>query len=329
MFRRVADAVREAGAHAVSQEVFGLSDSGGAGMAILKGAFGNVEWPVTWIENEASDSPVGTLVWAVAGVRVEPLRLGDRVLGSLFEDGHARYCRLGGVVPADKSRTHFDQTRNVLDQMESALRTVGMGFPNVVRTWFCNDRILDWYGEFNDARNAFFTERRIYDGVVPASTGVGGRNSTGGALACGLLAVKPKINSVYAVAVPSPLQCPAVQYGSSFSRAVEVKTPEHRRLLISGTASIDPDGRTVHVGDVEAQVALTMEVVKAILESRRMGWPDVSRAIGYFKSPGDVRALERYCARAMVDSLPVVLVHEDICRDDLLFEIELDALTSR
>jgi enamine deaminase RidA (YjgF/YER057c/UK114 family) len=313
----------------VSQEVFGLSDSGGAGMAMLKDAFGNVEWPVTWIENEAPNSPVGTLVWAVTGARVEPLRLGGKVLGSLFEDEHARYCRLGGVVPADKSRTHFDQTRDVLDQMESALRIAGMEFANVLRTWFCNDRILDWYGEFNEARNAFFTERGVYDGLVPASTGVGGRNPAGGALASGLLAVKPKVNSVHAVAVPSPLQCPAVQYGSSFSRAVEIETPEHRRLLISGTASIDPAGHTVHVGDVEGQVALTMDVVKAILESRRMGWADVSRAIGYFKSAEDLRTFEQYCAKAGIDPLPVVLVHEDICRDDLLFEIELDALSSR
>ena len=69
-----------------------------------------------------------------------------------------------------------------------------------------------------------------------------------------------------AAAVPSPLQCPALDYGSSFSRAVELVAGDHRRLFVSGTASISPEGHTLHVGDVDAQVARTMEVVEAMLE---------------------------------------------------------------
>ncbi len=326
LFAKVADAVRQRRARIVSQDVFGLSDKDGGGSATLKAALGEVTWPVTWIENEAEDSPGSTMAWAITGARTEPVRVEGRILGTLIEDDDAQYCRLGGLMPRDNTRSRFDQTLDVFDQMEAGLRAAKMEFAEVVRTWFFNHRILEWYAEFNKARNEFFTQRGVYDGMVPASTGVAGPNPTGGALTGGLLALRPKTNRVRVFPVPSPLQCPALEYGSSFSRAVEIETPDYRRLLVSGTASIDPAGNTIHVGDVNAQIARTMDVVHAILESRGMGWSDVSRAVAYVKSPPAWTEVQRYC-RTKGLRLPVVPVHEDICRDDLLFEIELDALS--
>ncbi len=326
MFERAAGAVRDRRAGVVSQEVFGLRERNGSGTGKLTATLGEVAWPVTWVENGDLDNVGGTQLWAVTGAQVEPLRMGDRVLGCLFEDDHAQYCRLGGLVSADASQPRDAQARDVFVQMEAGLRTTGMNFGHVLRTWFCNDDILSWYGQFNTARDTFFRERGVFDGLVPASTGVGGRNPAGAALTCGLLAVRAKGQEAQAIAVPSPLQCPALEYGSSFSRAVEFATPDHRRLFVSGTASIAPEGHTVHGGDATGQLALTMEVVEAILASRDMGWADVSRAIAYFKHSEDIPALGGYCAEHGIQALPAVLVNDDICRDDLLFEIELDAV---
>jgi enamine deaminase RidA (YjgF/YER057c/UK114 family) len=122
------------------------------------------------------------------------------------------------------------------------------------------------------------------------------------------------------------LQGPALDYGSSFSRAVEFSTPELRRLYVSGTASIRPDGRTAHPTDVRAQVELTMEVVEALLGSRGMTWKHCVRAIGYFKHMADAGAFEAWRAARGVGPLPVVLAKSDVCRNDLLFELELDAI---
>jgi len=126
--------------------------------------------------------------------------------------------------------------------------------------------------------------------------------------------------------VPSPLQCPALRYGSSFSRAVEVAAPDHRRLYLSGTASIDPGGKTAHVGDIEKQIELTMRVVGAILASRGMGWDNVSRAVAYVERATHASAFQAYRLGAGLAQLPVVIVENPLCRGDLLFEIELDAL---
>ena len=100
---------------------------------------------------------------------------------------------------------------------------------------------------------------------------------------------------------------------------------DHRRLWVSGTASIAPSGQTVHVGDVAGQIELTMQVVAAILESRGLGWADVSRAIAYVRAADMAQQFQAYRAAHGLVDWPVVTTENVICRDDLLFEIEVDA----
>jgi hypothetical protein len=83
------------------------------------------------------------------------------------------------------------------------------------------------------------------------------------------------------------------------------------------------------VGDVENQIALTMEVVGAILQSRRMSWADTSRAIAYFKDIEDAPLLDEYRRRKHLPHIPIAVAHGDICRGDLLFEIEIDAVSAQ
>ena len=97
------------------------------------------------------------------------------------------------------------------------------------------------------------------------------------------------------------------------------------RLFISGTASISPDGRTLWPEDARKQVAQTMQVVEAILQSRGFSFSDLTRATAYFKHCADVRAFTDWCASDGRFSLPVVFANCDVCRDDLLFELEADA----
>jgi len=326
LFHRMGEAVREREAHIISQEIFGISDKSGAVMRALEGAVGGMTIPLTWLEDGHAANLYGTHLHAVSGIKVERLELGGRVIGSVFEDDAARYCHLGGLLPRHAQRSRSEQAAEIFEQIEEVLQTAGMGFNHVLRTWFYNDRILDWYGDFNGVRDRFFHKKRVYEGLLPASTGVGGRNCAGTALVNGLLAVKAKGDGVRAFEVPSPLQSAAVEYGSSFSRAVELDLPDHRRLYVSGTASIDASGKTVHVGDPEAQVALTMNVVHAILKSRGMDWTDVTRALAYFKHAEHAPIFERVRTRKNVPPFPAVIVQNDICRDELLFEIEVDAI---
>ncbi len=314
--------------HVVRQDVFGVvPDASGAGPHAYR--LSGRDWPATWVghtSNGVSSPVAGIQIQALEGRRGETVFWRNRPVGTHFEDEHARYCVLAGLGPAVAGAPRRNQTREVLELMEECLQGAGFEFRDVIRTWFYLDDILDWYGDFNLERNQFFKARGVFDGIVPASTGVGGSNAAGTALVADLLAVRPKDNRSRCLAVPSPLQSSALDYGSSFSRAVELDLPGQRRLYVSGTASILPNGRTAHEGDVDAQVKLTMEVVEAILASREMTWNDVVRGIAYFKHLRDTPALRSWLAARGLVAWPVIISQNDICRDDLLFELEVDAV---
>lgn len=329
MFRELSRAVEACGASIVTQYVFGGCELHEAAVEAIRGTAPGLAWPLTWIEADghSGSALTGTLVYAVRRAQVTPIRVRGHVVGSVFEDADATYCLLGDLRPDDLSRPKPEQAWQAFEKMETALAACGMAFSHVVRTWLYLDDLLTWYDEFNAVRTRFFRERGVFSGLVPASTGIGVSNPAGAALITDAFAVRPKHPGVRVYAVPSPLQCPALDYKSSFSRAVEIALPDCRRLLISGSASIAPGGETEHVGDVPKQVDLTMRVVEAILASRGMGWADVTRGIAYFKDIKDVGIFRRYCAEHGPAQLPVALAHADICRDDLLFEIEVDAIT--
>jgi hypothetical protein len=69
-----------------------------------------------------------------------------------------------------------------------------------------------------------------------------------------------------------------------------------------------------------------MAVVEAILESRGMDWDHVTRSVAYFKRQGNLEILGRFLAQHGLPKMPMLHVVNDVCRDDLLFEIEVDAI---
>jgi len=289
---------------------------------------GQISWPVTWIEGDSSTakSLTGTQAYAVARATVTPVEVDGKILGSVFEDEDAKYCYLGNIHSVHSSAPRHEQTRETFEKIEICLAKAGMSISSIVRTWLYVDKILSWYDEFNRVRTEFFNDRGVFDGIVPASTGIGVGNPMDTALIADVFAIKPKDGDVTVREVSSPLQCSAEDYSSSFSRAIETVIADCRTLYVSGTASISPDGKTEHVGDAEKQIALTMAVIQQILESCNMSWADASRAVAYFKSMEDVRLFEKYCAANDLTGLPVVVAHADICRNDLLFEMEVDAI---
>jgi len=132
--------------------------------------------------------------------------------------------------------------------------------------------------------------------------------------------------TIRVLAVPSPLQCPALDYRSAFSRAVEVQVPGRRHLYISGTASIDEHGASVYRGDIDGQIRWTMAVVEAMLKSRNMTWNDNAlRAVTYFKDLQVAPRFTAYCRSHGLSERMVTPVQATMCREELLFEIELDA----
>lgn len=325
---RLEELLREHDAVITRMEVFGSCKAYGPFLTAMRRILGEPCWPVMWLEGGSLNGEplAGLHVMAVSGSDVETLRLHGRVVGTIFSDAHARHCLLGDVMPSRRSAVRRQQAREVFENMALALQAADMEPRHIARTWLYLDDLLSWYGDLNKARTEIFGEWELFKTGVPASTGIGAKNPHGAAMVAGAWASVAFSRNHKVHEVVSPLQCPAGSYGSSFARAMEWSTPGHRRLTVSGTASIEPGGASVHQGDIRAQVDLTMDVVEAILDSRGASFRDVTRATAYIKHPKDHLCLEQWFERSGKPWFSAIGTHTQVCRDELLFEIELDTI---
>jgi enamine deaminase RidA (YjgF/YER057c/UK114 family) len=99
-------------------------------------------------------------------------------------------------------------------------------------------------------------------------------------------------------------------------------------LVISGTASIDEQGRSVHVGDFRAQTRRTFLNIAGLLEAEGATWKDIVRTTCYFRDIArdyDAFNEERtsFYKAQLLDPLPASTgVQAILCRPELLIEIE-------
>lgn len=119
---------------------------------------------------------------------------------------------------------------------------------------------------------------------------------------------------------------------SSFSRALRLEFGEYVLLLISGTASIDDLGLTVHIGDFRAQLRRTYSNITGLLASEGATWKDIVRTTCYLRDIDRDYAdfneeRTRFFAEQGLDPLPASTgIQAILCRPDLLIEIEAIAI---
>jgi enamine deaminase RidA (YjgF/YER057c/UK114 family) len=129
------------------------------------------------------------------------------------------------------------------------------------------------------------------------------------------------LNEAYAYAKPS-----------SFARGMRIDIGGVTILLISGTASIDENGVSVHIGDFRAQLRRTYDNITGLLASEGCTWKDIVRTTCYLRDIDrdyDVFNEERtkFFAEQGLDPLPASTgIQAHLCRPELLIEIEAIAM---
>jgi enamine deaminase RidA (YjgF/YER057c/UK114 family) len=237
-----------------------------------------------------------------------------------------------GRLTRDRGLDGAADTRQVLCTAEGLLAEQGWAFRDVTRTWFYLRDILDWYGPFNRVRNEEFRRMGLLSGpsrgLIPASTGIEGRNPRGGWCTLDFLAARPAPGAgpFEIRRLSNARQSEATEYGSAFARGASLALGGARYVFVSGTASIDDHGSSVHPDDFESQMRLTLETVETLLEGAGATLEHVVQATAFVKDARDRRAFEALSSDSGLASVPPVSMLADVCRDELLFELDATAV---
>ena len=210
-------------------------------------------------------------------------------------------------------------------QMDQQLRAANMLGTDIARTWLYMADVARDYEYLKHARKRYFSNQQIDPAVfLPASTGIQGISPEKHHLIVDFWACSG--SKVSKERCTSPLQCEPTQYDVFFSRVVRVSFPHDDLLLMSGTASIDERGETLHRQDCGRQMLQTLTILEAILEKNDASFENVAQAIIYVKRDQD---LSMCLNIAQERGFPVhrsLLYIADVCRKELLCEIEAHAI---
>lgn len=330
LFAQIADVLNKENASILQERIYTVEGAVAQVSAARQKAYGKLDDGVASSFLIGSRGRCGLVsgvqVHAVAGSnKPAPIMLDGRPCGRVLKSPGSTYLALSGIT-GGKSGGRAKQAGEMLEKSESALKQFGGDFTCVSRTWMWLGDILSWYGEFNDIRNQFFTERGLIGKgsrqSMPASTGIGLALGRSGQFGMDLTAVLGPKDSIEFLGAIGRQQC-ALDYGSAFSRASCASSPAGKTVFVSGTASIDAKGATTHIGDAGGQIESTIENVRAVLRDMNCGDGDVVQTAVYCKTTQVEDVFDQFRSRL---NWPWVTAICDICRDDLLFEIEAAAI---
>jgi enamine deaminase RidA (YjgF/YER057c/UK114 family) len=228
------------------------------------------------------------------------------------------------------------QARRLLTRANRILKEQGATYRDVVRTWFYLSDILSWYPDFNQARSAVYRELGLLspDGdlgrKLPASTGIEGHIPSGAAGALDLLAVIPPENSGSQFRqLTNPGQPEALSYGSAFCRGALLCVPEASLVQVSGTAAIDEYGQSLYDRDIRAQIDCTFDKIEVLLAQAGTSLRDVAAASVFVKHPQHAQVYWEMAAARGLQDIPAVVMVADICREELLFEMDAEVVVKQ
>lgn len=266
-----------------------------------------------------------TEVWLTSAGSVAS---GERDGLAYAHDGSSLFCCFSvpaGPTYRDRVRAAYTSALELLEEL---------GYPHMFRIWNMigainedNKEGMEIYKDFCQGRAEAFESRIGPTRSLPAATGIG-------SLSEGVIVYLVSSRNPDVIHIDNSRQVPAYhypkQYGPkspSFSRAT--RDFRHDTIYVSGTASI-LGHRTQHVGDIEAQVDQTLDNIAHLighenlerheLEGKEL--KDLSHVKVYVREDAHMSTVRARCAEAFSAGTDIRYMNVDICRSDLLVEIE-------
>lgn len=237
------------------------------------------------------------------------------------------------------------------DQMKDILEAEGMSFDNIIRQWNYIGNILEIKNEFqnyqvfNEVRTDYYHKYRTVHGY-PSATGIGMKH---GGVIIDFCAIKAN-EAVTVKPINNPNQVNAYEYGQQvlkglpivgtkvkhppqFERALLLLCKVKSTLFISGTASILGQD-TIGIEDIDKQTRITIENISKLADRKRfdqlvsgedMEWGTFILVRVYIKKQVYFAKVKAICAELFPETT-MVFIESDVCRDNLLVEIEAEFL---
>ena len=220
----------------------------------------------------------------------------------------------------------------ICEQYGSIFRLIdGLGYPHLLRAWHylpdihAEEGALERYKRFSLGRHeAFVAHGRVVARDAPAASAVGKRDGST------VIAFIAALRS--GVPIQNPRQVHAYSYpvqhgprGPTFSRALFAAWNGRPQLYVSGTASIRGH-LSMHEGDAAAQADETLLNLRAVLDESSSlvdGTHGQMLFKAYLRDPAFRPLVESRLRRAFGDAPRGVYLQADICRRELLLEVEL------
>jgi enamine deaminase RidA (YjgF/YER057c/UK114 family) len=250
-----------------------------------------------------------------------------------------------GLFPTDTRKA----AESAFEQMKSILEKENMTLNHLVRQWNYIGNILEIkndfqnYQVFNEVRSEYYQKYRNVRGY-PAATGIGMKL---GGVSIDFCAVMTN-ETVQVKPIENPNQVNAYEYGQQvlkglagegktlkhppqFERALLITRKIKSTLFVSGTASIIGQ-ETIGIDDVEKQTEVTIENIYKLTDQKRIGnvtsnndieWGRFILIRTYVKDREDFNKVRAICIEKFPD-VQQIFVESDICRDNLLVEIEAE-----
>ena len=290
--------------------------------------------------------------WAIGGKDVQVERFGASTLAVSYNG--IRWVHCSGIRSTKVSTPVYQQAMGVLEDMRGELEQAGSGFENVLRTWFYLGGItqieagVQRYKELNRARTDFYRDidfrckvpqPNIPQGIYPASTAIG---TASAGLAAGCLALQTRRHDALLLPLENPQQTPAYAYhprhspqSPKFSRGVALVLDNYTTTWISGTASV-VHSISRHAGDIVKQTEQTVENIQRLISAENFVFhgikhsgaklSDLAKIRVYLKRAEDFSQCRAVCEKRF-GLVPAIYAVADICRPELLVEIEGVAFT--
>ena len=252
---------------------------------------------------------------------------GGEVKDGFFSHNGYEHVWTGGMT-SGKAGSEA-QMAEIFEAYDASLAEKSMDVAdNCVRTWIFVSDVDNNYGGVVKGRKDYFNTI----GLTPethfiASTGIAGFNADPQQLvrmdAYAVRGLKDgQIQYLHAYDHLSPTAI----YGVTFERGTAVTYGDRKHVFISGTASIDKEGKVLHVDDPEKQAERMLENVDALLKEAGAGFGDIAYSLVYLRNAANyprVRAiLQRDCP-----NLDPIYVLAPVCRPTWLVEMECMAIT--